>query len=141
MDDGTTRYRVTDVVLHSAEDLTALAAALETRGMTATQRALEIDETERMWVFQVGCEQLPEDDIEAELALFLAAVESLDPPERAAWSGCSRMAFDCGIQPHSVHHDLSSGMLGRLAAVGGSLRITLYPFDPRDMPPNEAVAE
>ena len=39
MEDGITRYRVTDVVLLSAGDLTALATALEARGMAVTQRA------------------------------------------------------------------------------------------------------
>jgi len=94
MEDGITRYRVTDVVLFSAGDLTALATALEARGMAVTQRALDIAETDRMWVFQVGCEQLPDDDLEEELAMFVAAVESLESPERAAWASCSKREFD-----------------------------------------------
>ena len=47
--DGITRYRVTDLELHSAEDLTALAAALEAQGLRVTQRALQIAETSREW--------------------------------------------------------------------------------------------
>jgi branched-subunit amino acid aminotransferase/4-amino-4-deoxychorismate lyase len=62
--DGITRYRVMDVVLYSDEDLSSLAAAFEARGMFVTQRAIEISQTDRMWIFQVGCEQLPDDDIE-----------------------------------------------------------------------------
>ena len=173
--DGITEYGVTDLVLHSAEDLTALAAALETRGMRVTQRALQIHETareffriaetDRMWIFQLdgcgsyddpepevaamlaaveadGCE--PYDGPEPEVAAMLAAVEALDPPERAAWDGCSRrefdIAYDCGVRPFSVRHDLSAGMLARLAAAGGSLRLTLYALDPKEIQPAEPGA-
>ena len=38
--DGTTRYCTTDLVLFSSEDLTALAAALEARGLDVRDRAL-----------------------------------------------------------------------------------------------------
>lgn len=140
-----TRYRVTDLVLHSADDLTALAAALEACGMRVSQRALRIaDEsrehfriaaTDRMWVFQANCE-LQCDDPEPELAVMLSAIETLDPSTRAAWDGCSQrifdVAYDCGTMPFSVRHDLSAGMLARLAAAGGALRITLYAVDPSD---------
>jgi len=151
--DGATRYRVTDLVLHSAGDLTALAAAFEAQGLRVTQRALRIaDEarvwfriagTDRMWVFQAGgCE--PDDDPEPEVAALLAAVEALDAPERAAWAGCSRrifdLAYDCGVRPSSVRHDLSAGTLARLAAAGGALRITLYALDPSEVPPAEPGA-
>ena len=151
--DGITEYGVTDLVLHSAEDLTALAAALETRGMRVTQRAFQIHETAReffriaetdlMWLFQLdGCGSY--DDPEPAVAAMLAAVEALDPPERAAWDGCSRREFDiayyCGVRPFSVRHDLSAGMLARLAAAGGSLRLTLYALDPKEIQPAEPGA-
>src|SRR5678815_4569930 len=101
-----------------------------------------IAETDRMWVFQAGCEA--PDDLEADVAGLLAAVEALDPPERAAWAGCSRrefdIAYDCGTKPFSVRHDLSAGTLARLAAAGGSLRITLYALDPREIQPAEPGA-
>jgi hypothetical protein len=145
--EGTTRYSVTDLVLHSAEDLTALAAALEDRGMTITQRALQIAEEarewfriaadERMWVFQGGFCGESFDGPEMEIAAMLAVVESLDPQARALWDGCSRrefdFAYDCGVRPFAVHHDLSAGTLARLAAAGGSLRITLCALDPREI--------
>ena len=81
-DEGITRYSVTDLVLHSAEDLTTLAAALEDRGMRVTQRALQIAEEARewfridadkgMWIFQGGfCGKSfagPETEIAAMLA-------------------------------------------------------------------------
>jgi hypothetical protein len=145
-EDGTTSYRVTDLVLQSAEDLTALAAALEDRGMWVSQRALQIAEEarawfriaadERMWVFQGGFCGESFDGPETEIAAMLAIVESLDPQARALWDGCSwrefDFAYDCGVRPPAVHHDLSAGTMARLAAAGGSLRITLYAHDPRE---------
>jgi hypothetical protein len=151
--DGITRYRVTDLELHSAEDLTALAAALEAQGLSVTQRALQIAETsrewfriaetDRMWVFQAGCEE-QYDDPEPEVAALLEAVEALDPPARAAWAGCSQrifdLGYDCGTKPFSVRHDLSAGTLARLAGAGGSLRITLYALDLSEIKPAEPGA-
>jgi len=146
-EEGITSYRVTELVLHSAGDLTALAAALEARGIMTHLSAFEIHEVsrenfriaadERMWVFVAGyCGESP-DGPETEIAAMLAVVESLDPHTRALWDGCSRrefdFAYDCGVKPFMVRHDLSAGTMARLAAAGGSLRITLYALDPREI--------
>jgi hypothetical protein len=150
-EDGTTSYRTTDLCLFSAEDLTALAAALEARGLDVRQRALWLDETEWFriagphwfWRFQAGGEGRS-DHPEPDIAALLAAVEALDPPARAAWAGCSQRAFDvaydCGARPFAVRHDLSAGTLARLAAAGGLLRITLYALDPSEATPAEPGA-
>lgn len=144
---GITRYCVTDLVLHSAADLTVLAAAFEDRGMRVTQRALQIAEEarecfriaadERLWMFQGGFCGESFAGPETEIASMLAVVESLDPPARALWDGCSRrefdFAYDCGVRPFAVRHDLSAGTMARLAAAGGSLRITLYALDPKEI--------
>ena len=149
--DGTTRYRVTDLCLYSAGDLTALAAALVARGLVHSNGPLWFDGEERLgvagpqwyWQFQAGCEE-QRDHPEPELKALLAAVEALDPPERAAWDGCSRRAFDaaydCGVRPFAVRHDLSAGTLARLAAAGGLLRLTLYALDPSEIRPAEPGA-
>ena len=146
--DGTTSYRTTDLVLFSTEDLTALAAALEARGLDVRNRALWLDETEWeriaepqwYWRFQAGGEE-SHNHPEPEVAAMLAAVEALDPPARAAWAACSQrvfdLAYDCGTKPYSVRHDLSVGTLSRLAAAGGLLRITLYALDPSEVRPAE----
>lgn len=149
--DGTTRYRVTDLCLFSHGDLTALAAALAARGLVVTggPRWLDIPEYSRLagphWncQFQVTCED-QQDHPEPEIVAMLAAVEALDPPERAAWDGCVRRvfdpAFDCGVRPSAVHHYLSAGTLARLAAAGGELRLTLYALDPSEIQPAEPGA-
>ena len=142
--EGLTRYSVTDLWLFSAEDLTAMAAAFEARGLVVTNRAYWITDTEYWrlpepqwhWSFQTSCEEAS-DGPEPHIAAFLAAVEALDPPARAAWTRCSHrvfdVAYDCGTRPHAVRHELSAGTLARLAAVNGTLRLTLYPLDPREV--------
>jgi hypothetical protein len=152
--DGITSYRVTDLWLFSGEDLTAMAAAFEARGLVVTNRAYWITDTEYWrlpepqwhWSFQTSCGACEEgsDGPEPTIAAFLAAVEALDPPARAAWARCSHrvfdVAYDCGTRPHAVNHDLSAGTLARLAAVDATLRLTLYPLDPSEIRPAEPDA-
>jgi hypothetical protein len=142
--DGSTFYRVTDLYLFSAEDLTLMAAAFEARGLVVTNRAYWITATEYWqllepqwhWSFQPPCEERS-DGPEPTIAAFLSAVEALDPPARAAWARCSHrifdVAYDCGTRPNAIRHDLSAGTLARLAAVNGTLRLTLYALDPREV--------
>jgi len=137
-------YASTELDLYSTEDLTALAAALEARGMEVRYRALRIDagetewhrigEPQWHWLIVAGGEACYQDP-EPEIAAILTAVEALDPPARAAWDRCSLRVFNAGYYsgttPFSIRHDLSPGTLARLAVAGGLLRFTLYRFDPR----------
>lgn len=148
--DGITSYRVTDLFVFSTEDLTALAAALEARGLVVSHPAYWITDTEYWriaepqwyWAFQTPCDEA-HDGPEPNIAALLAAVEALDPPARAAWAGCSRrvfdVAYDCGARPNAVRHDLSAELLARLAAVGGALRVCLY-SDPESNPAEPCAA-
>jgi hypothetical protein len=141
---GITSFRTTDLCLFSAEDLTALAEALEAQGLDVRQRGLWVDTTEYFriagpqwyWRFQAGGAG-PFDEPEPQITAMLAAVEALDPPARAAWAGCSQrvfdVAYDCGTRPFAVRNELSAGTLTRLAAAGGLLRITLYALDPSEI--------
>jgi hypothetical protein len=148
--DGTTGYRVTDLCLFSSGDLTELAAALVARGLDHRNGPRWFDEPEwsRLdgphwyWRFQAGGEE-SHDEPEPELAALLAAVEGLGPAARAAWDGCARRAFDaaydCGVRPFAVRHELSAGTLARLAAAGGVLRVTLYALDPSEVKHAERI--
>ena len=92
LEEGSTSYRVTDLVLHSSKDLTVLAEALEAQGMRVTQRAIEWHRTaagELMWAFQAGFCGESFNGPEVEIAAMLAVVESLDPRARALWDNCS----------------------------------------------------
>ena len=68
---------------------------------------------------------------EPTITAMLGVVESLGDSLRAVWSGCTRREFnigyDCGTKPWAFNQGLSGQLLGRIAALGASLRITLYP--------------
>jgi hypothetical protein len=127
--DGVMSYRVTDLDLYSAENLTSLTAALEAQGLDVGHRAVRHSEADWYSRFQAVVGE-PRDGPEPEVAAMLAAVEALDPAARAAWDGCSLrvfdIAYDCGTKPFYIRHDLSAGAVERLAAAGATLRFTLY---------------
>jgi hypothetical protein len=58
---------------------------------------------------------------------------SNDAEPRNLWSACTTRVFDigyeCGEGPLSFHNNIAPSILARVAAVGASLRITLYPDD------------
>ena len=130
--DGITQYLNTDLDLLSADDLTALAAAFEVRGLMPT-RVIRYHDGQWQWHARfcgntTGDEWY--DEPEPTIAAMLAVIEALDPPLRSAWAGCSRREFDigyeCGREPFHFHQGLSAGILARLVAAGASLRVTLY---------------
>ena len=120
-------YLNTDLYLCSADDLTALGAAFEAGGFLPLQLARDDD---GLWYanFEVRGRQ---EEPEATIAVMLAVLESLGDELQADWSKCQRREFDigydCGSKPWAFNQGLSSQLLGRIAAVGASLRITLYP--------------
>jgi hypothetical protein len=157
--DAITQYRVTELDLYSAEDLTDLAAALGARGLPLLQRVdgdvvswikHQTDLTRRSsdgsgeeWLYQFSLRSCEYVEPEPEIAAMLAAVEALDPLQRSAWERCSLrvfdIAYDCGSEPQALHHGLSAELLARLAAVGGTLRFTLY-SDPETSPAEPCAA-
>jgi hypothetical protein len=124
--EDTIAYLNTDLDLTSADDLTALAAAFKAQG--ASPHLTRGDDGLWHVTIEVYDQQ---GEPEPHIATMLAVVESLGAPLRAVWSGCSVRAFDigydCGSKPRPFSQGLSSQLLGRIAATGASLRITLYP--------------
>ncbi len=126
MDDVIT-YLNADLDLMSAEDLTPLTAAFKARGA----RALFVTRGgDGQWYATFETDERHEEP-EPNIAAMLAVVETLAPPLRALWAGCSRREFnigyDCGLEPWAFNHGLSAELLGRMAAAGAALRVTLYP--------------
>lgn len=125
-DDGT-RYLNTDLDLISGTALTALATALDARGVFPLHIA-RADDGRWHARFETA-EQHTEP--ESNIAAVLAVVESLEPSLRADWAGCMRREFnigyDCGQRPWAFDQALTADLLGRIAGAGASLRITLYP--------------
>ena len=125
MDDAI-RYLNSDLDLVSPHDLTALAAALEARGLFSLH---ETHADDGLWHASFETDE-PHEEPEPNVASMMAVIESLAEPLRAAWAGCTRREFNigyaCGATPRTVSHELSSELLARIAAAGASLRVTLY---------------
>jgi hypothetical protein len=125
--DGVITYLNTDLDLTSASDLTAIAAAFEDAGVFS----LHVTQVEDgLWY---ACFETEEQHNEPEpnIAAMLSVIESLAPPLQSVWAGCSRREFnigyDCGPEPWAFNQGLTAALLGRMAAAGASLRVTLYP--------------
>ena len=125
--DNRIQYLNTDLDLTSPVDLTALAAAFESQGVFP----LHVTHCEDgVWIatFETDSQHA---EPESNIAAMVGLVESLVEPHRSVWLGCTRRQFnigyDCGAEPWEFNQGLSTELLGRLAAIGGSLRITLYP--------------
>jgi hypothetical protein len=119
-------YLNTDLDLVSATDLTELAAALGANGMLVLHCELQESGDWQARLETDVQHQAPEENILA----ILAIVEALPQTLREAWAGCTRrdfsIGFDCGDEPRAAEHGLTSDTLGRIAAAGGRLSITLY---------------
>ena len=131
--DDTFYYLNTDLDLFSADDLTALATALEAQGVFPLHLTHGED---GLWYATFEVEgRHTEKEPEPTIAAMLGVLESLSDSLRLVWSGCTlrefNIGYDCGSKPWAFNQGLSSRLLGRIAAVGASLRITLYPQLPR----------
>ena len=120
-------YLNSDLDLTSGDDLTALAAAFETEGIFPLHVTLRED---RLWyaTFETDVQHAQPD---SNIAAMLTVIEALPEPLQTAWAGCTlrefNIGYDCGCKPWAFNQRLSSQLLGRIAAAGASLRITLYP--------------
>ncbi|MGF1521135.1 MAG: hypothetical protein ACFBSF_02275 [Leptolyngbyaceae cyanobacterium] len=125
--DSTIGYRNTDLELVAAEELTPLVKFL------ASERLLLLQVSCREDGFWSATFETAEQYDEPELSIvcLLDAIESLPEALQARWSTCTHREFDigydCGNQPWAFNQELSSDLLNRMANVGVSLRITLYP--------------
>jgi hypothetical protein len=122
-------YLNTDLDLTSANDLTALAAAFNAGGLF-TLRCECYDDG--LWYASFESDALCDrNQPELDIVAMLGVVESLDDLLRAVWSSCTvrelNIGYDCGSKPWAFNQGLTNLLLGRIAAAGASLRITLYP--------------
>ena len=126
--DGVIGYLNTDLDLISPDDPTVLTAALKKGGVLPLASPTRGDDQQWYAVFETD-ERYSEP--EPNIAAMLAVVETLDPPLRSAWEGCSQREFnigyDCGREPWAFNQRLSVSLLGRMASAGASLRVTIYP--------------
>ena len=136
--DGTICYLNTDLDLTSSDDLTALSAFFESRGVFP----LHVTHGDEGLWYATFETQDQHTEPEPNITAIVAVAESLGEAHRPVWLGCTRREFnigyDCGTEPWAFNQGLSCGLLGRVAAVGASLRFTLYP-DREQGTPNQAL--
>jgi hypothetical protein len=121
-------YCNTDLDLTSSEDLTALAGAFG----AASCVVLHVTHSEGgPWCATLEADLFPNEEPELIMAAMLAVIESLEEPLRSVWSRCEQREFnigyECGDEPWAFNQGLSKELVARIAAVGASLRITIYP--------------
>ena len=124
------RYLNTDLDLVSTTELDAVVRALEAGGVYALHADRRDDglwhatfETQRTY-------RAAEENVGA----FLAVIEGIAPEVRAVWDGCRvrefNVGYDSGDEPWAFNQGLCARTLGRMAAAGAGLRVTIYPPDP-----------
>lgn len=125
--DNTICYLNTDLDLVCSEDLTDIANAFDVAGAYPLHVTKGDDGT---WSATFETHE-HHDEPDPTIAQMLAIVESLVEPLRSVWWRCTvrefNVGYDCGAEPWAFNQALSPDVLGRMAAVGTSLRITLYP--------------
>ena len=132
-----THYLNTDLDLVAGQSLQALADALETRGVFPLHVALRDDQ--QWYSILETAEQFTQP--EPNIVALLTAIEALDPQSRILWDACGirefNLGYDCGDEPRAFNHGLTVSTLARMAALGISLRITLYPAENEASPTSE----
>jgi hypothetical protein len=125
-----TAYLNTDLDLGSPRDLTSLCAAFEKAGVSPLH--LERREDGSWWARLETDRQY--DSPEPNIAAMLDVIEALAEPLRAVWDSCTErdfsIGYDGGDEPPAFEQMLSSALLGRIAALGARLGITIYAPEP-----------
>lgn len=125
-------YLNTDLDLISQVDLKDLASQLESLGVSPIHVELK-DDGRWLAIFETEHQHT---EPEANVAEILTAVESLPDLLRTVWVQCDlrdiNIGYACGEEPWAFNQGLSPQILGRMAAVHASLRITLYPNRDQD---------
>jgi len=124
---GKISYLNTDLDIESPKDLTALAALLDSKDIFPLHVERSDDGS---WHARFETQQQYA-EAEHNITAMIAVIESLRGPHRTAWLSCKKRQFnigyDCGKKPWAFEQGLSAKLLGRIAKIGASLRITLYP--------------
>lgn len=125
--DGVIHYLNTDLDLRSAEDLTPLATLFTSYGMWQNHL---IQEADGNWfaIFEIGCGGAEPNQT---IIRLLDVIEGLPPEYKAIWDGCTvkefNIGYECGTKPYPLVQGVSREVVARMAALGASFCITLYP--------------
>ena len=123
-----TNYLNTDLDVLADFDLTPFTDELERKGMLLLDVSKRLDGTWSARLEEGGQSNNPEDTC----AALLKVIESLTPEYRAIWSRCTlrefNLGYDCGLEPWAFQSGISAEIVRRIADLGASLRVTLYPI-------------
>ncbi len=121
------RYLNTDLDLVSEQDLRPLTEAFKASGLSPLHVAAADD---GRWFATLETDQQFSEP-EQTVAVMLTVIEQLVPALRHCWDRCElrefNIGYDCGNEPWAFNQGLSNSLLGRIAAAGATLRITIYP--------------
>jgi hypothetical protein len=120
-------YLNTDLDLVSSQDLEPLAASFGTELVFP----LHVDKRDDgRWYATLETEENFSEP-ECNITAFLEAIEAFDDRARDHWLACEsrefNIGYDCGDEPRAFNQGLTAATIARMAALGISLRITLYP--------------
>jgi hypothetical protein len=123
------QYLNTDLDLVAERDLQPLATALEVLAVSALH--VTAGEDGRWYAtFEIN-HDLQVHNPESTIIAMLDAVDALNKSDRRLWAACLvrefNVGFDCGDKPWAFNEGMTNATLRRIAKVGASLRITLYP--------------
>jgi len=126
------QYQNTDLDLVCASDLTPLADALDALGFYTLNVSHEKD---GLWYarLEINDDADPHEP-ETTIRIMLDGIEALDGEAKDLWAACSEREFNigyhCGDEPQALMHVLTHSTILRIANVGASLGITIYPYRP-----------
>lgn len=123
------RYLNTDLDLEADFALSSLATALESNGV----RPLHVTEgDDGLWHASFETDD-QHDEPEHALKAMLDAIDQLPEEHRSSLGKCTlcefNIGYDCADEPWAFNNGVTNATLGRMARVGASLRMTLYPPD------------
>ena len=121
-------YINTDLDLVSQSDLKPFASALEAQSLCT----LHVEnESNLRWVgrFETNVQYT---DPETNISAMLDVIENLNPAILRDWEDCSAKEFNIGYAsgrgPKQIVHRLNAQLLSRIARLGASVGITVYPI-------------
>ncbi len=138
---NTIQYLNTDLDLRATFSLDSLVGSLKSKGIYHLNCTVGGDGNYYA-MLELGTEEHLRDP-EATISGMLDAIESLEPDFLKLWAKCDlrefNIGYDCGEEPWAFNNGLSNSTLSRLAKLGATLRITIYPAKDDDLPPPEVT--
>jgi hypothetical protein len=124
-------YRNTDLVLTAGFDLRALGDVLEDGGLVLLH--CQPDAAGTKWLASLETCTASEESPDETIGKLLDVIERLGESARETWLRCTQREFnigyDCGVEPRSFETFVSAETIARMARLGISLGITIYPAE------------